>query len=360
MSFTSAVNTLFLSKRSEFFALLEKEGISDDKINKLFTQVFEGESSTNPSSDIEKLFCKALSGLTLESNSKDEETNVKIILNIGTKNHGLIGDLPNKFTSSFKGKDYFSRNSKISGWNFSKEKLEEIETKLNEFNIKYTKENKKVEKKTTEHEEPPKKEEPKKLSKKEDPPKKDTKKDEPKKLSKKEEPQKKEVPPKKEEPKKDNAPSVKTNKFGNKIESGTGIVFNLVKLPCGDQVKKRIVAFGIQDETSKEKGIKSLLPLKKEHVEICKKRDLKYVSFENPEFLNEIKKNEPELAKELAFLVVKPKEKEKSKEKEKEEESDEESEYEEDEEEESDEEDEEESDGEEDEEEEEESDDDDE
>jgi hypothetical protein len=67
------------------------------------------------------------------------------------------------------------------------------------------------------------------------------------------------------------------------------------------------------------------LPLKKEHIEICKKRGLKYVSFENPEILEDIKKNEPELAKELAFLVVKPKEK--SKEKEKEEESDEESEY---------------------------------
>jgi hypothetical protein len=261
-----------------------------------------------------------------ESSSISSEE-VKIILDYGTKNHALFGPFGatyKEFKDSYL-KGHAKYNAKLKngpGWIFNKDELAEMEEKLKEADISYTKvgkkgdvkDSKKVEKsapKPKKDEKSKKKEEsssdsesseeekpaPKskltkqlsKLSLKEKSKKKEEssssdsdsesseeEKPAPKEKSKKEkvvEPKEKPAPKKVEIPpvvsKPDVPPKaalkVTKNSFGNLVNAETGAVFaSLVS-----NGRKTNVAIGIQNTETEKSGIDSLLPLDKERVEIC-------------------------------------------------------------------------------------------
>lgn len=332
---------LFQSKRSELSSRLESgKDFDKKKVMEIFDEVFTKGNLDKKITDVDKIFTKALENLTISEKPK-EVSDVVIYLDYGTKNHALSGDFGKtykKFKDEYlKGNKWAKYNGNLKfgpGWVFNKEKLEDLESNLKDYGIKYTIDN-------------GKKIEPKKIQKKVE----ETSDDE-EDSSKKEELPKKEIPPKKDESKKEIPPPtkdvgqpseqplplrVKVNEYGNKCEVSTGIIYESIPITENGKLKKKNIALGLQGKNGKR--YQSLVPLDQDRIDMCKKRGYKYLT---PEIFKDIENYDKIMAKDLEHLLKKeePKKKEDSKKekpkvsssskKSKEEEKEEESEYEDD------------------------------
>lgn len=142
-SISSVVTNFFTESRKKFENKLKKNNVDDvSTIMKYFDEVFAQQSQKNGSVQKPK---------PVQEKSQNSE-GVKIILHYGTKNHAIIGpfgtDLKEFKDGHLKTIARYNKNLNCGpGWVFNFDKLEELEEKLKDDGISYTKEDAKSSKK---------------------------------------------------------------------------------------------------------------------------------------------------------------------------------------------------------------------
>ena len=305
-------DTIVTSIISQLQPLIKKS--IDDELSKIKTHLI---ASGLDKDVIEKVFSSYDSTALLNTKYELDDGEVLIIENYGNYCHIVYGDFKDTYstfrTEYLKSQSWLTYNTNIRfnkifnccAWVIKvNDKLPEFEKALTKKNINYTKiDRKKFEEHLLKG--------GKKLSSK-------TKfqKTEPEKIesSPKQETKTQKLPPSKG---KNNKLIIKKNKYGNRVESLTELVF--LALPVGKDGKKIGIVIGLQDNDPEEdsKGLDTILPLGEDEIEICRKRKWKYLT---KDMVEAITKRNKKLGESLSLFIEDEAELEDSEEEEEEEE----------------------------------------